>query len=392
MYEKILNDLKARKSLLMNQMKNYLQKVSNGSITDAEKEDYKNIKETIAEIENSILETKELMEKEDLIENKSNVEVKSNKSREAFVNFLRYGETEGVETVSNKDGRNIKNVDRTSAAAVVPAELEKDIRLKIDNLSILRKISNVNTIGSREKDIPVEGSEVAVAWIDEGTEFTESDTTVTKKTLKPYKNGALVKATTELIEDAAVDIESYITYKIAKGLNTNFETTALLNTTDNGKKPLGLVAQAITAVTTNAGADKISAADVTALYFAVKQGYRKNGTWLVDTNALKILVDLEDTNGNRIYVPSYVPNLPDTLLGRPVYEIENLGGTAVGKYPLIFGDFSQLEIGVRKGITLTRLNELFRTTGKIGFLAEERIDSVLIFDEAIKTLKIGAAG
>ena len=39
-----------------------------------------------------------------------------------------------------------------------------------------------------------------------------------------------------------------------------------------------------------------------------------------------------------------------------------------------------------------RLNELYATTGQVGFLASERVDGKLILSEAVKTLDIKAAG
>ena len=383
MNERILNQLKAKRAEKLEEMSALAGKFASvdAKITDEDATKYAELKSEVKTLNSTIADAESQIASEDM---QNSVEEVTQPSKNTdFANFIRMGKVSSMT-------KGVKNIDRTTAEAVVPAEVEKEIRLKLTEESILRKIAKIVQVGSKEKVIPVEGDDITGYWVDEGTDFTEGDTTIESKSLHPYKNGALVKVTTELLEDSVVDIVTYLGYKIAKGLNKNFENTALLNTTDNNKKPLGLVAQATAGVTTDTGAGVITTEDLTSLYYSVKQAYRKQGTWLVSTDAIKLIINLKDENGNRIYYPSLVVGVPDTLLGRPVYEVEDLGDLSVDTFPVIFGDFSKLEIGERKGITLRRLNEIFAGSGKIGFIAEERIDSVLIHDEAIKTLKIGA--
>ena len=47
-----------------------------------------------------------------------------------------------------------------------------------------------------------------------------------------------------------------------------------------------------------------------------------------------------------------------------------------------------LRIADRQGRTFKRLNELFATTGQVGFLGAQRVDGKLILPEAIKVLKL----
>ena len=50
-------------------------------------------------------------------------------------------------------------------------------------------------------------------------------------------------------------------------------------------------------------------------------------------------------------------------------------------------DFSYYWIADRQGRTFKRLNELYATTGQVGFLASQRLDGKLILPEAIKVLQ-----
>ena len=62
-------------------------------------------------------------------------------------------------------------------------------------------------------------------------------------------------------------------------------------------------------------------------------------------------------------------------------------GVGAGNKSIVFGDFSYYWIADRQGRTFKRLNELYATTGQVGFLASQRLDGKLILPEAIKVLQ-----
>ncbi len=52
-----------------------------------------------------------------------------------------------------------------------------------------------------------------------------------------------------------------------------------------------------------------------------------------------------------------------------------------------FGDFSYYWIADRQGRSFRRLDELFATTGQVGFRGSERVDGKLILPEAVQVLQ-----
>ena len=62
-----------------------------------------------------------------------------------------------------------------------------------------------------------------------------------------------------------------------------------------------------------------------------------------------------------------------------------------GTKPISFGDFSYYWIADREGRSFKRLNELYATTGQVGFLASQRVDGKLILPEAVKLLSMKSA-
>ena len=77
--------------------------------------------------------------------------------------------------------------------------------------------------------------------------------------------------------------------------------------------------------------------------------------------------------------------LPAKTKYRKVQKGRNRG-MAKGGDTIAFGDFSYYWIADRQGRSFKRLNELFATTGQVGFMATQRVDGKLILSEAIKVL------
>ena len=115
--------------------------------------------------------------------------------------------------------------------------------------------------------------------------------------------------------------------------------------------------------------------------------YRKKAVWVVNDSTIKAIRKLKDNNGQYLWQPGLIANAPDTILGRPVKTSAFMPSIAAGAKSIIFGDFNYYWIADRQGRTFKRLNELFATTGQVGFLASQRVDGRLILPEALKVLK-----
>lgn len=132
--------------------------------------------------------------------------------------------------------------------------------------------------------------------------------------------------------------------------------------------------------------------DVMDLYYSLRAPYRNKAVWLLNDSTVKAIRKLKDGNGNYIWQPSVREGEPDKILNRPYRTSIYVPELAVGNRVMAFGDYSYYWIADRQGRSFKRLNELYATTGQVGFLASERVDGKLILSEAVKTLDIKAAG
>ena len=74
------------------------------------------------------------------------------------------------------------------------------------------------------------------------------------------------------------------------------------------------------------------------------------------------------------------------ILNRPYYTSSYAPEIASGQNVLAFGDFSHYWISDRQGRSFKRLNELYATSGQVGFLGSQRVDGKLVLPEAVKVL------
>ena len=275
----------------------------------------------------------------------------------------------------------------TEGGYLVPDEFERTLIQALEEENVFRRISTVIHSNSGDRKIPVVASKGSAAWVDEEGTYGESDDSFGQITLGAYKLGTLIKVSEELLNDSAFDLESYISAEFGRRLGTKEEEGFF--TGDGSGKPTGILADTGGAELgkTAASATAITADEVIDLYYSLRVPYRKKAVWLMNDTTVSALRKLKDNQGQYLWEPSLVSGTPNKILGCEVITSPFMPTIAAGAKSIAFGDFSYFWIADRQGRTFKRLNELFSTTGQIGFLGNQRVDGKLILPEAIKVLK-----
>ena len=242
-----------------------------------------------------------------------------------------------------------------------------------------------------EKTPPELAADVADRGIDEGGQFPESDDSFGQTTISAFKLATMIKVSDELLNDSVFNIEQYISREFGRRIGTKEEEAFFIG--DGKGKPTGIfnaTGGAETGVTSTG--TSITFDDVMDLYYSLRAPYRNKAVWLLNDSTVKAIRKLKDGNGNYIWQPSVREGEPDKILNRPYRTSIYVPELAAGNRVMAFGDYSYYWIADRQGRSFKRLNELYATTGQVGFLASERVDGKLILSEAVKTLDIKAAG
>ena len=269
---------------------------------------------------------------------------------------------------------------------LVPDEYERKLVQALEDEVFFRSLANVIKTSSGDRKIPIVTSKGEAAWIDEGGQFPESDDSFGQTSIGAYKLATMIKVSDELLNDSVFNIENYISKEFARRIGTKEEEAFFVG--DGKGKPEGLFGSAdlgVTAATVNITFD-----DVMDLFYSLRAPYRKKATWLLNDSTVKAIRKLKDGNGNYIWQPSVRDGEPDRILNRPYRTSIYVPELAAGNRVMAFGDYSYYWIADRQGRSFKRLNELYATTGQVGFLACERVDGKLILSEAVKTREIKA--
>lgn len=313
-----------------------------------------------------------------------NKEVKTGKASkeysEAFWNAIR------MKSPSSQVHNSLSIGEDSEGGYLAPDEFERTLVTSLEEENIFRKLAKIINTASGDRKIPVVVTKGSAIWLDEGEEFEESDSVFGQTSIGAYKLATLIKVSDELLNDSVFDIEDYITKEFIRRIGAKEEEAFLIG--DGDGKPTGIFAASGGAQTgvTSSSATAITADEIIDLAYSLKAPYRKNASFLMNDATVKNIRKLKDGQGQYLWQPSLTANTPDTLLNHHVYTSAFAPVIAAGAKTIAFGDFKYYWIADRQGRSFKRLNELFATTGQVGFLASQRVDGKLILPEAVKVL------
>ena len=269
---------------------------------------------------------------------------------------------------------------------LVPDAFARTLVTSLADQNVMRGLVKVIQTTSGDRKIPVVSTHGTATWLDEGAPYSESDEAFSQVSLSAFKLGTFLKISEELLNDSAFDVETYLAGEFARRIGAAEEEAFLVGTGTG--KPTGLLhasSGAQSSVTT-AKATEITADELIDLHYSLRAPYRKNAVWLTNDTTVKAIRQLKDANGQYLWQPALTASTPDTVLGRPVHTSVFVPEIKAGAKTVAFGDLSYYWVADRQGRSFKRLNELFATTGQVGFLASQRVDGKLILPEAVKVL------
>ncbi len=276
--------------------------------------------------------------------------------------------TLGTATISSGSGQ-----IGTTAAGNVPTDMERRIREKMYQNSVIRSIATVNTIDSK-RTLLVENAIPTGYLVGEGASVTLSDPSFSTISVVPYKYGAGTQLTQELIEDGIGQsgigsIMDYVATRLSLGIQRKMENDFATGAGTSGPQGiartggittgvnLGTQPQAITAIT----ADNI----ITTVHSVAPQ-YRNSPKfrWLFHDKFLEAARKLKNATSGQadfIWTPGTLGNtlnggVPATLYGVP-YSLsewvnDGSGSATENTVYAVVGDFNYFEIFDRTGMTM----------------------------------------
>ena len=290
-------------------------------------------------------------------------------AHEAYDRYLRRGTSTDALTTD----------DNLTAGYQLPEDFDRKLVDAMNTISVLRPLCT--EITTRNDDyLPIVNGHGKAAWVPEGQPVPLVRDAFDRIVLDTHKLAAIIRVTSELLKDSAVDLEQYLAATFADRLAVSEEEAFLAG--DGVDKPLGLLHQAKVGCTTEA-AGSVSLQDVLNLIFSVPEKHRRNATLLMNDNTLLQLYKLAMEQGKQLLFGN-----GDTFFGMPIVRCATMPDAAPGSTPILFGDFKQVYINNNGKRSIKRLDQLFIANDHIGFLLSERVGIKLAVPDAVKGLKV----
>lgn len=296
--------------------------------------------------------------------------------REDFLNLVR-----GKRPVHNV----MEEGTSSTGGYLVPIEFDKNLIRALERENVIRSLAKVITTAAPHR-INIALTDVSADWVAESGTFTPSTPTFNQLSLDAYTLRAAALVSEELLQDSMFELEPYLIDNFARAFAAKEEQAFCVGV--GSTQPTGIfTANGGDVGVTTAAAEAITADELIGLTYSLKDGYKKNAKFVLNSATLAGIRKLKDGNGAYMWQPSLQAGQPDHLLGFPVYVSQYAPTVAANAYTVAFGDFQNYWIADRSGRTVRRADELHIANLQTGFYAFQRVDGKTVLPEGIKLLK-----
>ena len=274
--------------------------------------------------------------------------------KKSLMNYVRKGDVSG--DMRELEAKALTVGTDPDGGYLVTPDMEQMIDRVVTEISPIRQIASVISIGSSVHKRPVSKGGAASGWVGEtGSRPQTQSPDLSLLEFPTMELYAMPAATQSLLDDARVNIEEWL----AEEVNVEFAAqegaafvggdgvaqprgfTSYANVADAnwtwGK--IGFITSGVAAALTDATHNGIDA--LLDLVYAPKQAFRSNGTFVMNRATQATVRKLKDEQGQYHWQPNVQAGQPATLLGYPIVEAEDMDDIGAGNFPIAFGDFNR---------------------------------------------------
>ena len=281
--------------------------------------------------------------------------------------------------------------DDTTGGYSTSPQIRNQILRQVVLLSPLRDIASRETISGNALIIPSETiGGFSSGWVGErDTRSETTNDTLGEIRIDLHEMYAKPRATQTMLDDSAMNVESWIGLRIAESFALR-EGTAFLTGSGAGQ-PEGILTNAsvLAAYVKSGAAATLTTDGVRTLEYTLKAPYARNATFMMKRSTVLSLMLLKDGDGRYLWQPSLTGGVASTFDGYPIVENEDMDAPGAGKYSVLFGDFRTGYQIVDKA-TIAMLRDPYSAKPYVEFYTTRRVGGRVVMPEAIKVLKCEA--
>lgn len=321
--------------------------------------------------------------------------------KSAWLKWVRKGDDAGLADIERK----AMNVGTPADGGyAVPIQQDRDIMRLLTDLSPMRQVCRVMTVGTEDYRKLVNLGGTASGWVGE-TDARPATAGPTLAQLKPsfgelYANP---EVTQKALDDIFFDVESELSQDISESFAV-LEGKAFLSGTGTNQ-PVGLLTAKTSADADSARAfgtvqhiatgvaDNFPAKDpadvLIDLIYSMKAGYRTGAQFMVNSMTLATMRKWKDGQGNYIWQPAMQNGQPGSIFGYGYVTNEDMPSAGAGAIPVVFANFQQAYI-IFDRVGIRSLRDPYTNKPFVGFYTTKRVGSMIANTQAVKFLKCAA--
>lgn len=321
--------------------------------------------------------------------------------KSAWLKWVRKGDDAGLADIEHK----AMNVGTPADGGyAVPIQQDRDIMRLLTDLSPMRQVCRVMTVGTEDYRKLVNLGGTASGWVGE-TDARPATAGPTLAQLKPsfgelYANP---EVTQKALDDIFFNVEGELSQDISESFAV-LEGKAFLSGTGTNQ-PVGLLTAKTSAEADSARAfgtvqhiatgvaDNFPAKDpadiLIDLIYSMKAGYRTGAQFMVNSMTLAAMRKWKDGQGNYIWQPAMQNGQPGSIFGYGYVTNEDMPSAGAGAIPVVFGNFQQAYV-IFDRVGIRSLRDPYTNKPFVGFYTTKRVGSMIANTQAVKFLKCAA--
>jgi HK97 family phage major capsid protein len=318
----------------------------------------------------------------------------------AFAAYMRRGDEAALRDLEAKA---MSVGSAADGGYLVPPETDNEIGRRLSAASPIRALSTVRQVSGSVLKKPFATSGMAAGWVAEtGSRPQTNSAQLAELSFPTMELYAMPAATAALLDDAAVDVESWIASEVDLAFSEQ-EGTAFVSG-DGTNKPKGFLSYTNVAeaswswgnigyiATGAAGAFKTTGPSDTLIdtIYALKAGHRQNAGFVMNRKTQGEIRKFKDADGNYLWRPPAGPGQAASLMGFSLTEAEDMPDVAANSFSIAFGDFRAGYLVVdRTGVRVLR--DPYSAKPYVLFYTTKRVGGGVQNFEAIKLVKFAAS-
>ena len=310
--------------------------------------------------------------------------------KNAFIKYMTAPDVESAKASWTPDERKAMQEDTdTEGGYFVPEEFINQV-IHDPGLPTgeLRAACTSIRVAPKDGYVPTLASATWAAIAEEAA-FSDQTPTVGQVPFSVEKSGGLIKVTSELLDDSAVNLPALLS-QIFQEASGRFEDAGILN--GNNTTNYAGILQGSSSDYVMANATSVTAADLFGIFYTLQAQHRGNATWVMNSLISKEINNINATSAGVHSVNDLNTAPAEFLLGKRVINSDVSGNgladsITAGDEIAVFGDFRNYYIFDRIGFQIRRNDSLYMENDQIGFFATRRGDGQVGLADAFKIMK-----